>query len=293
MKNKCRHTFNLLLLWLALSIVGCGGSSSNSDNDNNTTSPSEVVPPVVTPPAEELTSSVYGLYEISVIDSEIMHMLLTKERSYIFSVANNSYPPTEKMCVSSENLLAFSDSLLVQTLIFNCTDSEDIIVGIELKDKTVSVDYSPEKMTDASISLANIVQITTPNFSKLTAGSYKTPERNDINISRLIAASSRETNIWVNVASRDIPIGGQCHDSLIFETDDLSSVEISDTFERVSIPYRSTDSQVGNNCTNSLLPNPSRVENINVHFYTLANGTYFSVIEQNTFITMGILYKVF
>jgi len=291
MKQKCKHTLNLFLLWLTLFLVGCGGSSDNDE----TSPPGVVVPPsVVTPPVEP-KDSVYGLYEISIIDSESMHMLLTQERSYIFSVANNTFPPAEQMCLSNEILGDFSENLSVQRLIFNCTDIEEssITTVIELKDGIVTVDYTPERMIKTTIPLANIIKITTPNFSKLTAGSYKTPVRNDINVSRLIAASSRANNIWVNVASRDVPIGGQCHESLIFEINELSSVTITNTYELVSIPYRSTDTLIGDSCTNSLLPNPSRVENIDVHFYTLANGAYFSVIEQNTFITMGILYKEF
>ncbi|MFT5757751.1 MAG: hypothetical protein ACI9LM_002487 [Alteromonadaceae bacterium] len=287
MTIKCKYTFSQLLLCLTLFLMACGGGSGSSE-----ISPPDIVPPVVAPPAEP-TISVYGLYEISIVGSEVMHMLLTKERSYLFSIASNTIPPTEQMCVSNEPLLAFSENLSVQTLLYNCTKTEEssITTVIELNKDIVTVDYSPEKMIKTTIPLANVIKLTTPHFSALTSGSYKTPVRKDINISRLIAASSRSTNIWVNVASRDIPMGGQCHDSLIFEINDLSSVEITDSYERVSIPYRSTDTQLGNNCDNSLLPNPSRIENIDVHFYTLSNGKYFAVIEQNTFITMGILYK--
>ncbi|NQZ79947.1 MAG: hypothetical protein HRT52_02910 [Colwellia sp.] len=291
--NKCKIIYNIIFLWLTLSIVSCGGGGNS---DSNVISPPEdvVPPPIETPPAEP-ESSVYGLYEISVVDSEVMHLLLTAERSYIFSVANNHFPPAEQMCLSNEELSVFSESLLVQTLLFNCTDDEEssITVVIELNNETVTIDYGVNTMIKTVMPLANVIQITTPNFSKLTTGSYSTPIRNDINISRLIAASSRENNIWLNVSSRDTPIGGQCRDSLIFEIDDLSSVQITSTYERVSIPYRSTDSLVGGNCTRSLLPNPSRTENIDVYFYTLANDSYFTVIEQNTFITMGILFKKF
>jgi len=290
--NKCKIIYNVIFLWLTLSIVSCGGGG-NSDS-NVIAPPEDIVPPVETPTVEP-TNSVYGLYEISVVDSEVMHMLLTAERSYIFSAANNFYPPAEQMCLSSEPLAAFSESLSVQTLLFNCTDDEEssITAVIELDSETVTIDYDVNTMIKTVTPLANVIQITPPHFSKLTTGSYRTVIRNDINISRLIAASSRENNIWLNVESRDTPIGGQCRDSLIFEIDDLSSVKITNTYERVSIPYRSADSLVGSNCTRSLLPNPSRTENIDVHFYTLANDSYFTVIEQNTFITMGILLKKF
>jgi len=290
MMNAHWNIARLPLIWLAFFMVGCGGSSSDKPV---ITIPD--VPPVLVDPPVDPASIVYGLYEISLVNGDVMQMLLTNERSYIFSVAKNTLPPKEQMCLTNEALLEFSESLPIQTLNFNCSDDEESSINaiIELKDGLITVDYNSEKISNTTIPLTGIVQITTPHFSKLTSGSYKTPIRNDINVSRLIAASSREDNIWVNVASRDIPIGGQCHDSLIFEINDLSSVEITNTYERVSIPYRSTDTLPVNNCVGSLLPNPSQVENIDVHFYTLANGRYFTVIEQNSFITMGVLYKEF
>jgi hypothetical protein len=275
--------------FLIITLVGCGGGSSSDPIISAVTTPA-VITPVETTPV--VTTPVYGLFDIILPSNQTITIFLDEERSYIFSVAENNLPVSEFMCLSQETLEGFSENLSAQTLNFTCGGSSNLPVSLTISlNNKVSIKYIHDTQFDYELPLDSIVNISTPNFRDIDSGDYLLPVRNDINISRSILASPRTTYIDFSIFSRDWPIGGNCLASKNFKITDLSSIIVNDTNEYASIPYSSTSiTPAISGCSQKVLPMPSISENLDTHIYTLVDGSYFIVFEQQNFITMGRLY---
>jgi hypothetical protein len=268
----------LCLLFL-YSIFSCGGGSGSE-----TSPPPEVIPPPV------VTTPVYGLFDMVLPSNETRTIFLDEERSYIFSVAENNYPVSELMCVSEETLQEFSETLTAQTLNFTCRGSSNQPISLTIGvTENFSVKYIHDIEFNYELPLDDIVKRTTPNFSKLSSSSYTAPIRDDINISRFISTTSSMN--YVYIYSRDWPVGGNCMAGKVFRLTESSSIITNDTNEYVSIPYLSTTFNTPTSgCSQRVLPIPSSGENLDTHIYTLEDGSFFMVFEQQYFITMARLF---
>ena len=267
-------------LFFAFLVSSCGGSGSDSEKTN------------IIPPPAVTTTPLYGVFNLTLDDNNVRTVLLDAERSYLFSVANNSTPPQELMCISEEPLYEFSDTQKAQTLNFNCSGSVDetLSLTIELSDE-ILITYTHSSEYNLIIAKEEVVEIVTPNFRNLSTGSYITPVRDDINISRYIVASPRiPTYIDFNIFSRDWPTGGHCLASLIYRVSDIASITVNETSESVSAPYSQTPIFSNSGCSQKMLPMPSSSEPLSTHIYTLADSSYFLAFEQLNFVTMGRLY---
>jgi hypothetical protein len=270
----------LIIASLFFFIIGCGGGSESTTPAPITTTP----PPVV------ITTPVYGLLNLS--DPEVT-LVLTEDRSYLFSVANNLLPPEELMCTSDESFEEFSATLTSQTLNFNCSGTSTINQSIvaELVDDTLELKYFDGSQHDHTIELAAIIKLESPNFSNIEGGNYTTRLRNDINISRYIYVSPRPPNsIDFVIFSRDWPLGGDCLTSFTYRVPESPTFEVNQTYESILANYSSSPiSNSSTYCDSRTLTMPSRGEPIAARFYTLENGSYFLSIEQDNFITMGMI----
>jgi hypothetical protein len=271
----------------ALLLSACGGSSEDSES----TPLVEAAQPQ-TETAPEVTTPLYGAFDITLSDNKVRTVLLDAQRSYIFSVANNDLPINELMCISEDSLSEFSATQSIQTLNFNCSGSsiEALSFTIEL-DKNVLITYTHERQYSLSVAVGDIVEISTPNFRNLSSGSYVTRVRDDIDISRYIVASPRgPLSIDFNIFSRDWPRGGQCLASMIYRVTDFDSITVNITNETVYAPYSQTPIFPSSGCSQKILPMPSNSEPLLTHIYSLEDDSYFMIFEQANFVSMGRLY---
>lgn len=286
--KNIKTLLNTLALSFPLTITACGGGSN-----------SEQTAEVVTPP-EVVTTPVYGLFDMVLPSNKTRTIFLDKERSYIFSVAENDFPVTELMCLSEETLQDFSETLTSQTLNFTCSGSsiQPISLTISFDDK-LSIKYIHDIEFDYELPLDDLVNIDTPNFRYKTRN-YLNPVRNDIDISRYIYANPRYSSrtpessyIEFNIFSRDWPIGGDCIISKKFRITDMSSITVNDTYEYASFPHSGVDWNPSNGigCTGKVLPMPASYSDLDTRIYTLIDGSYFIVFEQQSFITMARFYE--
>jgi hypothetical protein len=277
---------SLIIASLFFLIVSCGGGSESPLPI--TTNP----PPIstLTPPPAAIKTSVYGVLTLS--NPEVT-LVLTENRSYLFSVANNLLPPEELMCTSDESFEEFSDTLSSQTLNFNCSGTSTInqSIVVELVNDTLELKYFDDSQHDHTIELADIIKLESPNFSNIEGGNYTTRVRDDINVSRYLLVSPRPPNyIEFAIFSRDWPLGGDCLTSFAYRVPESPTFEVNQTYESILVNYSSTRiSNSSTYCDSRTLTMPLRGEPIAARFYTLENGSYFLSIEQDNFITMGII----
>jgi len=269
----------LIIASLFFLIVSCGGSES-------TTPP----PITTTPPPVIITTPVYGLLNLS--NPEVT-LVITEDRSYLFSAANNNtVPPSELMCTTEESFEEFSDTLTNQTLNFNCsgTNTVDQSIVAELEGENLNLKYIDGSEHDQIIELADIIKLELPNFSNV-AWEYSTRVRNDINISRFIVVNSGSILTNFNIFSRDWPIGGDCLTSRQYRVYE-PIFEVNQTYESILANYSGSSFLPSQTyCNKRTLPMPSPGEPIAARFYTLENGSYFLSMEQDNFVTMGVISK--
>jgi hypothetical protein len=271
----------------SLLIISCGDSGTETSTPNI----KEDLPIITEPPIEEITTPFYGAFDITLLDGVIRTVLLDEERSYIFSAAEKSYPPNELMCVSDESLAEFSSTLSTQTLNFICSGHEDenLSLIVEL-DEVTSVTYAHGQQEPIKVSVDSMVKLIPPNFSDLSSGDYTTPARDDIDVSRYISVSPRSLYYSFIIFSRDWPIGGKCLSAMDYRLTDFSSITVKETSEVMEVPYSGTLISAGSNCDSKILPMPSALQSLAVQIYSLEDGSYFIVFEQDSFITIGRVY---
>jgi hypothetical protein len=77
---------------------------------------------------------------------------------------------------------------------------------------------------------------------------------------------------------------------MVFRASELSNVESNETSDSVIANYsQSPSNPSSSSCSQKTLPMPSVSEPILAKVFTLEDGSYFLSLEQDDFITMGVL----
>ncbi|TLU67706.1 hypothetical protein FE810_01795 [Thalassotalea litorea] len=277
---------------LALSACGSGGETKGEDP--------VAEPPVITTPEPE-TVPIYGYYQLVTENpSQNRYLLLSETESYIWDVAKQEPSPSELMCKTGETLEHFSEQTTRQTLNFNCVgenyslldlviELENTIVTFELNQSIEVEGVTYQKLTIEK-ELSELTGLVEGSLFDVSGGDFLTEIRNDIDTSRYIVVSPRSPSyLDVGIYTRNWENNGECLGAESYRLEDFSGVEDLGYKQKAVIPFSITRSKIDriDLCDGKTLPQPSTLEPIYFTSFSLNDGSYVVVSEQQDFITVG------